>query len=441
MIASLAARAATLTARHADNPSTANRVNLEQQKKRAKDLLKACRVGEPGALAHFAARTKPALQDQPPKLADAQRVIARDLGFSQWEGLRAHIEHAHIAQDALQSGAPSVLDGDARTLHIRCGSDIRDGLTIAGFRGDFLSFAYPFVHGPAVSAQPVSNFIEIGGEFLASVDFTQSKEAASRRLSSEFESLEQAHDYERICLWFEHDAYDQLCLIFLLDWFSKPDRCPRQVDLICIDGYPGFTNFHGLGQLAPDAFRVLWSSRRPVSAGQYHLCQTTWQALIQPAPVALFDLVADGTPALPTLAPAVLRQLQELPSAANGLGLTEQLTLTILEREGPMTAGRLFGRYNNHYEPLPFMGDLGFYNIILRGLAAASSPAIILDQAGDERRRQTVQPTQTAADLLAGRQNWRHLAPTHRWVGGVEIHTGRPNWCWDEHAARPVLVA
>ena len=59
----------------------------------------------------------------------------------------------------------------------------------------------------------------------------------------------------------------------------------------------------------------------------------------------------------------------------NGLSLTEQLTLQILAEKGPMNAARLFGWYINHYEPLPFLGDTGYW-LVLLGLANAAKPAL-----------------------------------------------------------------
>ncbi|MHA1565899.1 MAG: DUF1835 domain-containing protein [Alphaproteobacteria bacterium] len=436
MIESLAARAAALSGLPLDYPSRYRLLNLEQQKKRAKELLKAWQAGDPEALARLAARNQ-----HPAKLADTQRTIAQELGFAKWEGLKAHTQAVSIEQAALLSGLLSALDGDARTLHIRCGSDIRDGLAIAGFRGDYLSFPYPFVHGPAPSIEPLSNFIETGARFLASVNFVQSEDAARAGLTKDFTSLKAAPGYDHICFWFEHDAYDQLCLIFLLDWFSKPAHRPSQVDVICCTGYPGVPNFHSLGELPPEALRLLWPSRRPVTVAQYSLGQAAWQALIQPTPVALYDLVTNGSPALPTLAPAVLRQLRELPALNNGLSLTEQLALTILKQERAMTGGRLFGRYTNHYEPLVFMGDLGFYNIVLRALAAGPKPAITYDKASGQQEhwRNVMHLTETGTALLENRLNWLDVAPVHRWVGGVEIRAGARAWCWDEQAAHPIL--
>ena len=41
--------------------------------------------------------------------------------------------------------------------------------------------------------------------------------------------------------------------------------------------------------------------------------------------------------------------------------------------------------------------------------------------------------------LLAGSIDYRRLAPPPRWVGGVEIGTGRPDWRWDDAKADAVL--
>ena len=43
---------------------------------------------------------------------------------------------------------PICLDGDLPTLHIRCGSDIRDTLRESGLAGDFLEYSDPVCQGP-----------------------------------------------------------------------------------------------------------------------------------------------------------------------------------------------------------------------------------------------------------------------------------------------------
>src|SRR5436189_6038293 len=78
--------------------------SLEQYKKRAKDLVKACRSGDPEAIRAWArewlrsrtdevaafARTK--LTDGSCVLADAHFVIARSHGFASWPKFAAHVE-------------------------------------------------------------------------------------------------------------------------------------------------------------------------------------------------------------------------------------------------------------------------------------------------------------------------------------------------------------
>lgn len=65
------------------------RPSLEQQKKLARELLRAFRAGEAGATA----RIRRHLPDKPRiTLADAQLVLAREYGWESWTALKAHIE-------------------------------------------------------------------------------------------------------------------------------------------------------------------------------------------------------------------------------------------------------------------------------------------------------------------------------------------------------------
>jgi ankyrin repeat protein len=59
-------------------------------KNQAKELLRAFGAGDPAAVAKFK-------QTPTPKLADAQRVVAREYGFPSWPKLKAHVESLEIA--------------------------------------------------------------------------------------------------------------------------------------------------------------------------------------------------------------------------------------------------------------------------------------------------------------------------------------------------------
>jgi ankyrin repeat protein len=60
-------------------------IDLDQARRRAKELLRAARDEDPGALARLRA-------DRAPRLADAQYVVARELGFRSWPALVAHVD-------------------------------------------------------------------------------------------------------------------------------------------------------------------------------------------------------------------------------------------------------------------------------------------------------------------------------------------------------------
>ena len=69
------------------------RASLEHLRKQAKDLLRDIRRGEPDATRRVA-EAGVAPGGGAPRLADAQRVIAREYGYRSWAALRRHVEGA-----------------------------------------------------------------------------------------------------------------------------------------------------------------------------------------------------------------------------------------------------------------------------------------------------------------------------------------------------------
>ena len=69
---------------------------------------------------------------------------------------------------------------------------------------------------------------------------------------------------DEMILWFEHDLFDQLNLIQVLDRLVRVET-EAPVSLICIGSFPGRPNFKGLGQLTPDELASLLETRQPVS--------------------------------------------------------------------------------------------------------------------------------------------------------------------------------
>src|SRR5689334_16606387 len=144
--------------------------------------------------------------------------------------------------EALTDGPPSVLDADVSTLHIRCGHDIMHKLAIAGFAGDFLCFADPYVQGPVPRLESLEEFVRVRAAFLAEHHAAPGQFEA---LLESYRDLEKARDYPVVNIWMEHDCYDQLVLAKLLDFFSEPRCRPQRLRLISVAHFPGVQRFIG----------------------------------------------------------------------------------------------------------------------------------------------------------------------------------------------------
>lgn len=331
--------------------------------------------------------------------------------------------------------APKVtLDGDRPTVHIRCGGDIHQRLRQAGFAGAFLEFADPYVQGPVCEGD---DFVDRRADFIAAA-YGLDRTEVGDRLTRDYAALDDvAGDDRRVVLWFEHDPYDQLSLARVLTALADT-AADRPLELICCDRFPGIARFIGLGQLSAADLAGLWPRRQPVTPAQITLGCAVWRALCAPNPTGLHAIAAPGTAALPPMAGALMRHLQELPWVDDGLSLTERLVLERLE-DGVHTGQALFGALTHDSDPLPTLGDLMFWSVLTAMHRATIRPFEILDPPPfppwPTRR---VQLTPAGRKLLAGGGDWRDYGPPPRWLGGIRLAPDAPDWRWDPERAAPI---
>ena len=347
------------------------RLNFEQQKKRAKDLLKAFQQQSADAISRFEQHhpklvyQEQSLIDFTPKLADAQLVISRELGCKAWSQLRNHI----ALMDALRGQvdhSSTVADEPVRCLHIRCGTDIERTISEAGFKGEFLEFSDPFCVGPV----GYDYQIEERAHFLSnSYGKTLGREYSEilSGLNDVYQRLQNSRsDYDNVVLWFEHDAYDQFILIFILSQYHR-FGLPKHLWLVTTNEFPGAVRFKGLGQLPPEGLRLLWQTKQRVTAKQCAEADQHWAAYTDPKREVFHQYVNNLTnSALPYFKIAALRQLQEQPIQKNKLPLTQQITIDLLSDSAPQSAGVLFNKVMEQKEPLPFLGDIMYWHILLQ---------------------------------------------------------------------------
>jgi len=416
-------------------------LDVDALKTQSRNLLKSLRADDADARErlkehHPKAANRKAAEI---KVSDAQQILARENGFISWPEMKTHIDQMVLTEQQIATGWMTVPDTPG-TLHIRCGSDIRNTLELAGFKGHFQEFADPFCQGP-VPDVPLPVLMQLRADFIASA-YGLDPEQTQNRQHAEYSALMAAGDYRHIVLWFEHDSYDQLILAFLLDFFGAL-RLAAKVELICINSVPDVDKFTGLGQLTPDQLRWAWeNTRAPIGDSHYDLGRKVWKAVraANPADLATFAKSASATRPIGLMAKALQRHLAELPASHNDLSLTQQLVLEILAEAGPLSAGRVFGRLMRDKEPLPFLGDIMLWHILadMATVADGTEPPFSIDDTTLPWPDRTLTLTETGTRIMRGTKRFFETYTGTRWVGGVKITADPDCPHWD--IARKVVV-
>ncbi len=142
---------------------------------------------------------------------------------------------------------------------------------------------------------------------------------------------------------------------------------------------------------------------------------------------------------------SIVRMLKELPWTSNGLSLTEQLALDIINKDGPIRMARVFHFIMTESEPLPFLGDIMFLSAIRPFWVNDINALTVLsrDVTKPPMLRELLEINGIGKELINGRRNWLELNARNktleRWVGGIRITPGRANWYWSPEDAKPVL--
>jgi hypothetical protein len=325
-------------------------------------------------------------------------------------------------------------------LHVANGTSTTRTIEQAGIPGFYSIWADPLHDGPVPGGLTDAQLTEVrtrhlAGEFPSSLD-TVNDPRAWRAI------IEHDQAYDELVLWFEHDLFDQLNLIQLLTWLRDTRATHRRVSLICIDSYPGRPDFKGLGELTTGELAPLLATRRLVLDAQYDLAARAWDAFSQPSPESLEALSTADTSALPFLAPALVRWLQEYPWVGDGLSLNERRLLE-LAADDRLTLSAAFWRMSQ--------GERRYHitDHAVQSLAetlSASTPALLALsplEAQVERAwfKRSIGITDAGQSVLAAQQDRVALCGIDRWLGGVHLQGRTVPWRWDDRAQRIVQTA
>lgn len=302
------------------------------------------------------------------------------------------------------------------TLHITNGEAVQ--LRQTGLAGEVLIWGDTLHEGPVPATLDLDELRPVRASFLAGLSGQPEHEILGA-LESRDRTLARFAEFEEVVLWFEHDLYDQLQLIQILDWFAGQQLGRTKLTLICEDRY--------LGPLRPDELLSMYPGRRPVTSAQLQLAAEAWRALCAAEPNSLARLVREDTSALPYLQGALLRHLEQFPSTRNGLSRTERQILEIAGAE-LLLVGSIFSASQEREERI-FMGDLAFIAHLNR-LVNARVPLLRVVKPESALWKSEVENTPEGRAVLRGEADHLRLNGIDRWLGGVHLQ-GEHVWRWD----------
>jgi hypothetical protein len=312
-------------------------------------------------------------------------------------------------------------------LHVANGHATMRLIELSGVPGRTMVWCDPLHDGPVPGGVSDDELVRVRAAFLAaSADDVDGVVADLRHWRGAIDQ----QDYGELVLWYEHDLFDQLNLIQILAHLGQ-SRPSRPITLVSIDSFPGHPDFKGIGELEPEDLPVLFQGRQPIGDAQIGLGSRAWTAYRSTDPRAIEELLRADTSALPFLAGALRRHLEEFPSAENGLSRSEQRVMA-QAIGGPVDLRTAWPRAVDG-ERWFYLTDSGFVD--RTEALANSSPALVTLRPRREDERSfpagELELTESGRDVLAGAADRLRLCGIDRWLGGVHLNGRGPSWRWN----------
>jgi preprotein translocase subunit Sec61beta len=313
-------------------------------------------------------------------------------------------------------------------LHIANGETVTGTFRQVRFPGTYIAWNDPLHDGPVPHTQTLSELSDVRAEALAGFGWGN-HEKLRADFANRDRTLQDFRKHQDVVLWFEHDLYDQLQLLQLLDWFEQQDIEGINLDLVQIDSYPGVRPFYGLGQLSGTQLARLFPMRKRVTHTQRSIATETWRAFRAEDPTDLLAISQQKLDEMPFLAAALVRFFEEYPSTTDGLSRTERQVLQAAAT-GKRKKQEIYME-SRKQEDVPW-GDASVY-LRLAWLAAGPNPALI------EAPKNEFTVTDAGRQLLEGKADWIKLqGKVDRWLGGVHLTGQQPQWRW--HNENKMLI-
>ncbi|MBA3944852.1 MAG: hypothetical protein H0X37_09865 [Herpetosiphonaceae bacterium] len=322
-------------------------------------------------------------------------------------------------------------------LHITNGDAAVSRLQATGLGGEYLAWRDVLHEGPVPAGLSLEQLRPIRARFIAEQGWADDEQVVLADFVQRDTTLAGCQKYDEVVLWFEHDLYDQLQLIQLLDWFAHHECGVTRLNIVITDRY--------LGTLGPAEMNQLFHDRQLVTASQLMLGQTAWAAFRSPDPRQIEDVLQSDTAALPFLAAALRRHLEQFPSVEDGLSRSEAQALQVIA-QGTQSVRDAYSAAHTAVEDPIFLGDTTFASY-LESLSQSAQPLVLFADGQPIRvPRQglaahafwdaMVKITRAGTAVLAGQADRIVLSGIDRWLGGVHLQATGPIWRWNRAVRR-----
>lgn len=323
-------------------------------------------------------------------------------------------------------------------LHIHNGESTAGTAKKTGIPGPHLAWREALVCGPAPGGLSAAEFCNVRAGHLANA-YGVGLAECEKELRDQEDALSRFPDHEEVVLWFEHDLFCHVQLIYLLDWFAQREIGSTKLSLICIGEFPGLPDFRGLGQLNEEQLASLFPQRREITPAQLSIGSQAWRAYSSSNPREIESLLASDLTELPFLQSAFIKHLQRFPSPRNGLGRVENLALELVA-QGQHEFKSLFSEFGKR-EPEYGFGDAQVL-LEMKRLANAAQPLLLMSNGAkvmDLAQVTAFQITEHGQAVLRGDRDFINLNGIDLWLGGVHLEGNEAAWGWDELRQRLVM--
>ncbi len=273
--------------------------------------------------------------------------------------------------------------------------------------GEHVPFRESLVTGPVV---PGREWIETRARAISEAHGVDLLRVRTELVEQEL-TLDNARDKGEIVLWFEHDLFCLVHLIYLLQRFAQ-----ARVSLV----WPA----KPLTEHDERELHLLFESRAEVTPSMKSIAARVWQAYTSPDPAALNEWLERDTPDFPFLREGLTLHASRFPSTANGLGAIVQRALAHMA-SGFTDFATIFDHLAAEVPRFGF-GDSEVIRI-LRAIAWCAVPLLTIS--GDPPKAIcTITPA--GENVLRGEVDNLAVNDPDAWLGGVHL-TKENVWRYD----------